>query len=80
MVLFEYKDDLILLAVSSRSSENEVSIKVDSLVDSKLPVDSYVKLHKCATLHKSIVKKNIGSLKQKVFESIVQKFVSQLAQ
>ncbi|MBI5753956.1 type II toxin-antitoxin system PemK/MazF family toxin [Candidatus Peregrinibacteria bacterium] len=76
LVIYENAHDHDMIALSLTSQFNDFSIKVTNkdLVAGELPVVSFVRYQKVATLDKSLVDKKIAVLKASVFEDIMEKF------
>ena len=69
--------DLIALAMTSRLTNDALPIEERDLIEGHLPVRSFVRLDKIATLNISIVKKKVGCVKGDVMLDIVGKFKDQ---
>lgn len=70
-------EDLIILPISSHRFGDSFMITTKDMSKGVLPLVSYVRFTKVATLHGSLVKRVIGDLDKKVFGRIILKFKSQ---
>jgi mRNA interferase MazF len=66
LVLLDDGDDDVLLArVTTQDRHTRFDIRVADWQDAGLLAPSVVRLHKLATIHKSLVKRHLGSLSEK---------------
>ncbi|MBI2634507.1 type II toxin-antitoxin system PemK/MazF family toxin [Candidatus Peregrinibacteria bacterium] len=70
-------EDLIILPISSHRLGDSFKITTKDMAKGALPLISYVRFTKVATLHNSLVRKIIGDLDKNVFGRIILKFKSQ---
>lgn len=79
VLLTEAKElDIIIVPITSqRNSYKACKITSSDLVQGKLPVTSYIRYHKVATLHASLIRKRVGLLKVSVFKEVVGLFTKQ---
>ena len=71
-------DDFILCGISSKSScVNEIQITNDDLSAGELPVRSFVKIGKIVTLHSSLIRRSVASVRKDVALRILKKLVAQ---
>ncbi len=79
LIIWEYKNDLILLAISSKKC-NWVNYKIDNsdFKNGELLVKSYIKVNKISTLSKDIVFSKIWTLEKSVYTKIKSKFIEEI--
>lgn len=65
--------DIVAVAITSKSSKNSVKIDDMSLVQGRLPLVSYVLYGKIVTLHTSLVKKAVARVRPAVLEEVVNR-------
>jgi mRNA interferase MazF len=71
----EKNEDIILLAISSQKSGiKEVMIYNGELSDGELPIISYIKFNKVATLHKSLIKKVVAKINRNIYKETIIAF------
>lgn len=66
-------NDIIVVAITSKATEKAVPITNESLEDGELPVTSYVRYDKIVTLHTSLVRKTVASLKPMSLRKVIFK-------
>ena len=72
-------EDLIILAITSKQSRyKEIMITNADLGEGTLPIDSYIRYTKIATLHNSLVKKKVAYLKSQILNIILEKLKQEL--
>ena len=78
LIIGVFGDDLIVLAITSKETlDNALLIRVDDFLTGSIPLISYLRLNKIATLHKSIVRKSVAKLKKDFLEKILMQFKDQ---
>lgn len=68
-------DDILVCAITSKEGKKEFESVLDesSLSEGSLPVKSYVRIHKVATLNKNIVKAKLARINSKSLKEISNK-------
>lgn len=69
--------DVVVLAITSQKHKESIKIKNKDLSSGLLPVVSFIRYKKVASLDKSIVRKVVSKLKNNVTASVIKKFKSQ---
>ena len=71
-------EDVIVLQITSSSHEKivEIPIKKEDFKKGSLKRDSYIRIDKIASVDKSLIKYNVGSLKQTKFNTILDNICS----
>ncbi len=69
-----YDHDMIALSLSSQFNDFSIKVTNKDLVTGELPVVSFVRYKKVATLDKSIVNKKIAVLNGKLLKEVIAKF------
>jgi len=71
------EQDLIVLAITAQSKQSNnptITITNSDLKEGTLPKVSYVRISKIANIHRSLVLKNIGFLKESTLKKIIETF------
>lgn len=79
LIVWEYKDDFIILAISS-NKKNGINCKIEKkdMVNGEMLVDSYVKVNKITSIEKSIIYSKIWTIEKQFFHDVKQKFVKKV--
>lgn len=72
-----YGGDVILAGITSKKGADAVMIGNKDMVNSKLPITSYIKYRKIVTLDKSIVKKVVGKISRIKLTDVLLKLKGQ---
>ncbi|MFH1631725.1 MAG: type II toxin-antitoxin system PemK/MazF family toxin [bacterium] len=70
-------DDVIAAAITSRGHERHFRFTEGDLQRGRLPGTSYVRCDKVATLHRSLVVKNVSALRPEKIEHVIRIFKDQ---
>lgn len=70
-------DDVIVLAITSQKQIDTVKIDNKDLSGGALPLTSFVRYGKVVALHKSLIKKSVGTLKTEILNNVISKFKEQ---
>ena len=64
--------DIVVCAITSNLKDTIFSVLIDNkdLIEGSIPITSRIKVDKIITLNKNLVKKNIGSVSNKIFDKI----------
>jgi mRNA interferase MazF len=73
LVLIDSDDDLIMARITSQFQNSDYDQRIIEWKAAGLLLPSWVRLHKIATLNKSLVQSKLGSLSQSDFNTIKSK-------
>ena len=70
-------EDLIVVQITGSSYEknSEILLKTGDFKQGSLNRDSYIRIDKIASVEKSLIKYQIGSLNQKKFDEVLKKII-----
>ncbi len=74
MVILDHKEDIIVARITSKKYDGDFDVELEDWADAGLLAPSWVRLHKVATLQKSLVEKKLGRLQGFDPEDVLQVF------
>ena len=79
LIVWEYKNDFIILAISSNKL-NWINYKLNNsdLKEWELLVKSYIKVNKITSIEKSIIFSNIAKLDKDIVKKVKKKFIDKI--
>lgn len=77
LIIHHNKEDLILLGVSSKRKHHSIKIHSSDLALGSLPLTSYVRINKVATLHMTLIRHKVAQLKPRSYSKIINLFKAQ---
>ncbi len=79
LIIWEYKQDYIILAISSNKN-NGINYEIDNndLESGELLIKSYIKLNKITSIEKSIIFSKIATVEKKFLNKVKDKFIDKI--
>jgi len=79
IIVWEYKNDYIILAISS-NKKNWINYEIDNndLDSGELLIKSYIKINKITSIEKSIIFSRIAKTEKKFLNKVKEKFVDEV--
>lgn len=73
LVIKEFEDsDIIVCRITTKIYNSDYDIKINKSSDNGLLTDSVIRVHKIATISKSLISQKIGKTQKNIIKSIVQ--------
>ena len=70
-------EDLIILAITSKTGGSRILIQNKNLAKGELPVDSYIRYNKVATLKKTLIKIRVATINETTLHAVLTHFKQQ---